>query len=99
MYLERLRHQARAPQRFRNSSTISSRVLLEHWTTDRVDGLPRLCKIGKSEVHDATQSRPRPWLWPLLFFADYLSSPRNVSTTLRHPQAAFSEPRSVKDGA
>ena len=24
---------------------------------------------------------------------------RNVSTTLRHPQAAFSEPRSVKDGA
>ena len=34
----------------------------------------------------------------------FLNSPpdilgRNVSTTLRHPQAAFSEPRSVKDGA
>ena len=30
---------------------------------------------------------------------DFVKLPRNVSTTLRHPQAAFSEPRSVKDGA
>ena len=33
------------------------------------------------------------------FGEGFLLAARNVSTTLRHPQAAFSEPRSVKDGA
>ena len=44
-------------------------------------------------------SKPTPGQsFDMLGFTHYWGK-RNVSTTLRHPQAAFSEPRSVKDGA
>ena len=70
-----------------------------HLSSRQSEGLLRslfaLMKLD-NDVPDHTTQRS---IATRLSWAQRCERERNVSTTLRHPQAAFSEPRSVKDGA